>query len=129
MVDRSAQRESASRSNGDRVLRANDVAIVHASLRLAVADDRRIPPNEFSHRDYSSIGEYARVRAQARPAFVHDLRLSLRHEVISLVADDLEHVALPAFERRVIEQEPEDVALRLFGDLALGALLRFELLL
>ena len=66
-----------------------------------------------------------------RPAFVHDLGLPLGGEVIRLLADDRQHIALPGIERGVLEQEQQDVALGLFGEL-LGLLplgfLRFLLL-
>ena len=51
------------------------------------------------------------------PAFVHDLGLALRGEVVRLLADDRQHVALPGFERRVLEQEQQHVALGLLGEL------------
>ena len=49
----------------------------------------------------------------AGPAFVHDLGLALRGEVIRLVADDRQHVELPGLERGVLEQEQHHVAHRL----------------
>ena len=57
------------------------------------------------------------------PSLVHDLGLSLRNEVISFVAQDFEDVAFPAFERGVIEEKFEDVALGFFGDASFGAFL------
>ena len=49
-------------------------------------------------------------------------------EVEGLLADDLEDVALPALERRVVEQEPEDVALGVLGELLRLLLLGLDLL-
>ena len=49
-----------------------------------------------------------------RPSLVHDLRHRLRCEVVRLVAHDLEDVALPVLERRVLDQELHHVALRVF---------------
>ena len=48
------------------------------------------------------------------PAFVHDLGLRLRREVVRLFANHPEHVALPVFQRRVFEQEEQDIFLRIF---------------
>ncbi len=63
-----------------------------------------------------------------RPALVHDLRLPLGREVVRLLADDLEDVALPPIERRVLEEEEEDVALGVLGELAGLLALRGDLL-
>ena len=52
-----------------------------------------------------------------RPALVHDLGLPLGGEVVRLLADDVEDVALPGVQRGVLEQEQEDVALGLLGEL------------
>ena len=57
----------------------------------------------------------------AQPSFMIFV-CHLRGEVVGLLADDLEHVALPALERGVVEQEHEDVALGVLGEL-LGLLL------
>ena len=45
----------------------------------------------------------------ARPAFVHDLGLHLRQEVIGFRSNDGEALALPALKRCVVEQEAKDV--------------------
>ena len=63
-----------------------------------------------------------------RPALVHDLGHALRCEVVGLVADDLEDVALPALERRVLDEEQEDVALHALGVAALLVALDLDLL-
>ena len=49
----------------------------------------------------------------AGPALVHDLGHALRGEVVRLVADDGQDVALPVLERRVLQEEQQHVALRL----------------
>ena len=59
-----------------------------------------------------------------RPALVHDLGLALGQEVVGLLADDAEHVGLPALDRRVLEQEAEHVALGVGRD-PLGGLALF----
>ena len=53
----------------------------------------------------------------AGPAFVHDLGLALRGEVVGFVADDRQHIELPGLERGVFEHEQHDVALGLVGEL------------
>ena len=68
----------------------------HARARVGVVDD---------------LGGVERLLRQdlrvpvRGPALVHDLGHRLRREVVGLVAHDLEHVALPVLERRVLEQE------------------------
>ena len=64
----------------------------------------------------------------AGPAFVHDLGLGLRGEVIGLVANDREHVGLPGVERRVLQQEQQHIALRPLGKRLRLAALVFQLL-
>ena len=61
----------------------------------------------------------------AGPAFVHDLGLALRGEVIGLVADDRQHVALPGLERRMLDQEQQHVLLAAGS----GNVLRWSLML
>lgn len=39
----------------------------------------------------------------------------MRNEVVGLFASDLEHISLPTFERRVVEQKLQHVALRPLG--------------
>src|SRR5262249_12700906 len=41
------------------------------------------------------------------PSFIHYLRLPLRREVIGLGSNDLQHIAIPALERRVLDQEQQ----------------------
>src|SRR5216683_1828044 len=50
------------------------------------------------------------------PALVHDLGLGLRSEVIGLVADDGQDVALPSFEGSVLDQEKQEVLLWMLGE-------------
>ena len=66
-----------------------------------------------------------------RPAFVHDFGLSLRREVVRLLANHPQDVALPGFERAVFDEEQQNVFLRLFGETAapLPFFLEFLLLL
>src|SRR5882672_4229046 len=47
------------------------------------------------------------------PAFVHDLGLSLRREVISLVSDDREDIKLPRLERSVLQDKQHHISYRL----------------
>ena len=47
----------------------------------------------------------------AGPTFVHDLRLTLRREVVRLIADDGQDVVLPVSQRSVLQQEQQHVAL------------------
>src|SRR3954471_24995995 len=51
---------------------------------------------------------------KAGPSFIHDLRHGLWYEVEGLFSHHRQHVALPALERGVLDQEAEDVALGLF---------------
>src|SRR6266487_2179493 len=62
------------------------------------------------------------------PAFVHDLGLALRREVIGLVADDREDIALPRLKRGMVDQEQQDILLRMLGS-SLALFLLFAALL
>ena len=57
------------------------------------------------------------------PALVHDLGLSLRGEVVGLLADDREDVPLPVLERRVLDEEVQDIALRTLRETVPGLVL------
>ena len=48
----------------------------------------------------------------ASPAFVHDLSLALRREVVRLLAQHVQDIRLPCFERSMIDQEEHDITLR-----------------
>src|SRR5438105_8586350 len=62
------------------------------------------------------------------PTFVAYLRLTLRREVIRLLANDGEHVRFPPFQRRVLDQERQHVALGLLRELLLLRPLVLQLL-
>ena len=49
---------------------------------------------------------------EAGPAFVHDLGLGLRREIIGFVPDDREHVKLPGLQGGIFENERHDVRRR-----------------
>jgi hypothetical protein len=98
---------------------AHHVPVVDSSAPSPVRDDSASARDQLRHRHHALIGEHRRRRSHAGPPFVHDLRHPLRGEVVGLVADHAEHVALPVLEGRVLEQEEEDVPLWLLGDLLL----------
>jgi len=43
-----------------------------------------------------------------RPAFIHDLCLGLRREVIGFFTNDPQDIALPVFQRRALDQKQKD---------------------
>src|SRR5205085_8692635 len=64
----------------------------------------------------------------AGPPLVHDLRLALRSEIIRLIADNLDDVALPRLYGSVLDQEQEHVLLRVLGEIPRSLLLLLLLL-
>src|SRR5207249_4602488 len=76
----------------------------------------------------SALGHDFRVPV-CGPSFVHDLRLRLRGEVIRLLANDPENIALPILEGGVFEEKQKHILLRIFGKTAPFLAIVFELLL
>ena len=54
---------------------------------------------------------------EASPALVHDLGHALGREIVGLLADDGEDVALPALQLGVFHEEEENILLGLFREL------------
>src|SRR6266496_5702994 len=65
----------------------------------------------------SVLRQYQRISNQAGPAFIHNLRLHLWHEVQHLQAHDFENIALPGLQMwRMADQEEQDVFLGLLRE-------------
>src|SRR5262249_26739142 len=97
-----------------------DVVRVDGSAARRGRENAGVEAREFEVllRGNVHLPQDARV-PERRPALIHDLSLHLRQEVEHLVADDGADVSLPLFELRgPLQEEEEDVFLRLRGDLA-----------